>query len=48
MSLAGLLTNQLYQDQDDAILIEMKTDVVIILSSLCEQDLHRKVPTVCV
>ena len=39
----GLLATQLYQDKDDAILIEMKTDTVIILSSLCEQDLHRKV-----
>lgn len=38
----NLLATQLYQDRDDAILIEMKTDTVIILSSLCEQDLHRK------
>lgn len=41
--LTGLLTSQLSEDVDDAILIEMKTDSVIILSSLCEQDLHRKV-----
>ena len=42
----GLLTSQLSQDGDNSVLIEMKTDTVIILSSLCEHDLHRKV--VCV
>ncbi|XP_065920995.1 cilia- and flagella-associated protein 69-like [Dysidea avara] len=38
----SLLTSQLSQDGDNSVLIEMKTDTVIILSSLCEHDLHRK------
>jgi len=45
-NVSGLLTSQLSQDGDNSVLIEMKTDTVIILSSLCEHDLHRKVCSV--
>lgn len=29
--------------EDDAVTVEVKTDILLTLSALCEEDLHRKV-----
>ena len=40
---AGIMKTMCYTDTDDAVDIEMQCDMLIILSLLCDGDMHRKV-----
>ena len=41
----GILKSMAGKRQDDAVDVEMQCDMLIILSALCEGDMHRKVRT---